>query len=117
MRTERQLGDLWIQGYRNAGAWALKIPASSTAGIPDWLILHGGLELWEAKRTWGSGPLAYHPKQLSAAQRFFQRMLKRYAPRGGGVVVLGETGFVELSPAAALGPLTRAAFLRKQITY
>ena len=117
MKTERQLGDLWVQGYRNAGAWALKIPGSTTAGIPDWLILHGGVQLWEAKRIQQKGRLAYSPKQLSAAQRFFQRMLKRYAPKGGGVVVLGEACFVELSPAAALLPLNQAAFLRKQIAY
>jgi hypothetical protein len=119
VKTERQLGNLWAAKHHRLGNWTLKIPSSSTAGIPDWLLLIGGIQLWEAKRILVGGRFAYTPKQLSAAQRFFQRMLKCYAPHAGGVLVLGEHGYVELSPGQALakGGLTHRGFLRRQELY
>ncbi len=116
--TERALGDNWAEVRQRLGAWIVKIPASSTAGFPDWLVLNVGIELWEAKRI-RTGKTAYDPKQLSGAQRFFIRMMARYlhADYPSGVLLLGEDGYLEVTAKRALRPMSAKAFHRNKEPY
>ncbi len=107
--TERELGDRWVATREQDGAWIFKLPASHTAGIPDWCLMLGIVQLWEAKRI-RPGKVAYCPHQLTAAQRFFIRMVARYAPTCGGVLLLGEDGFMEVEAPKALRPVAAATF-------
>ena len=116
--TERALGDRWVEVREGLGAWIVKVPASTTAGFPDWLVLNVGIELWEAKRI-GTGKTAYDPKQLSGAQRFFVRMMARYLSPDypSGVLLLGEDGFLEIRSKRALRPMSAKAFHRNKEPY
>jgi len=116
--SERSLGDRWVETRTAEGAWVCKLPASTTSGIPDWLVLHGGAELWEAKLALEAGEWAYTPNQLRASQRFFQRMLARYAPDTGGVLLLSVGGWMQLPAGRAMkGPLRMAHFIRHRRPY
>lgn len=114
--TERELGDRWMATREADGAWICKLPASATAGIPDWLLMLGNIQLWEAKRI-RSGKTAYCPKQLSGAQRFFMRMIARYAPECGGVLLLAEDGYFEIPAKRALRVLAAKTFHRRKEPY
>ena len=116
MKNERQLGDLWAETREAEGAWVVKLPSSALAGLPDWCLMLGTIQLWEAKRI-QEGKTAYSPEQLSGAQRFFVRMIGRYAPECGGVLVLGEDGFVEIPAARALRPVAAKTFHRRKELY
>jgi hypothetical protein len=116
VKTERQLGDLWAETREADGAWIVKLPSSALAGLPDWCLMLGTLQLWEAKRI-QEGRVAYCPDQLSGAQRFFQRMIGRYAPECGGVLVLAEEGFVEIPARKALRPMSLSTFNRRMEPY
>lgn len=115
--TERELGDKWAEHRERAGAWIVKIPASLTAGFPDWMVLHGKVELWEAKRLQRGGQIAFSPSQLSGAQRFFLKMIALYAPEAGGVLLLGEEGFVERPARLFNRTVTHALFRRLERAY
>jgi hypothetical protein len=85
-----------------------KLPASSLAGLPDWLVVDEvrGIQLVEAKRMLEGGHTGYRPSQLTRAQRFF---LNAVAQHGGdaSVVVLGEEGYAEMPWRYAVKPQTR----------
>lgn len=114
--NERDLGDLWAAERQAMGAWTVKLPASSLAGLPDWLVLDGLAEFWEAKKAL-PGAKAYDPSQLSAAQRFFQRMLARYAPTCGGVLLLDDDGWLEIPAEKAHRPMARSTFEQRMETW
>jgi hypothetical protein len=76
----------------------------------------GSIQLWEAKRI-QLGKTAYDPKQLSGSQRFFMRMIARYAPECGGVLLLAEDGFAEVPARRALSEMTVRAFNRRKESY
>jgi hypothetical protein len=116
MSSERELGDKWQETREADGAWICKLPASTTAGIPDWLLMLGNIQLWEAKKI-KPGKIAYDPKQLSGAQRFFMRMIARYAPGCGGVLLLAEHGYVELPAGKAMRVLARKTFTQRMEFY
>lgn len=114
--TERALGDLWAEARRARGDWVVKLPASSTAGIPDWLLADGnGVVFVEAKRREG-GPTAFRPRQLTVAQRYFLEQVVLHGGRAG-VVVLGSQGYVELTPDQARRPLTRYEYEAMEVPY
>lgn len=116
--SEKQLGEKWAELREASGDWIVKIPASSTAGFPDWMVLgRGKIELWEAKRVQERGEIAFSPRQLSGAQRFFLKMLARYASECGGVLILDETGFVERAARLYDRPVTRRTFRRLEKPY
>jgi hypothetical protein len=76
----------------------------------------GTIQLWEAKKI-QPGKIAYSPKQLSGAQRFFQRMIARYASECGGVLLLGEDGFLEVPAKKASRVLASKTFHRRKEPY
>jgi hypothetical protein len=94
----------------------LKLPASSTAGIPDWLhVVSGqGIGLVEAKLALHSrrDEVVYRPAQLTAAQRFTLRMVHRAGGRAQ-VLVLAPEGFVVMEWPEAEQPLGLAHFLER----
>lgn len=114
--SERSLGDRWAEGRRADGDFVMKIPASSTAGIPDWIVCGApyGLQFFEAKRT-GSGALAYCPEQLSASQRFVLGAIARKWKPAAQLLILDETGYLEMNYTTR--PLTRAVFDRRKRRY
>lgn len=95
-QTERGRGNLWAKGWRAAGAWVQKLPASSLAGLPDWLLVFPGrgICLVEAKLLRPKGH-AFLPSQLSRAQRFFLSVVARHGGEAW-VVVLGPESFLEV---------------------
>ena len=73
----------------------VKLPASSLAGLPDWLLVEPGqgVCLVEAKLRRPMGA-AFVRSQLTRAQRFFLECVSRF----GGiayVLILDPSGFVE----------------------
>jgi hypothetical protein len=94
-RSERALGDRWAELLRGRGCWVCKLPASSLAGLPDWLVVepHAGIRLVEAKLKRRSGA-AFLPSQLTRAQRFFLEVVSRF---GGDsrVLILGPETWLE----------------------
>jgi hypothetical protein len=68
------------------GNWVCKLPASSLAGLPDWLLVcrPHGICLVEAKKLQPKGA-AFVPSQLTKAQRFFLEVVARH---GGMAFVL-----------------------------
>lgn len=110
-RSERELGDLWAAQLERAGCWVQKLPASSMAGLPDWLVGRLGGEpprFVEAKRI-GRGVVAFKPDQVTGAQRYF---LNRWVQSGGkaSLLLLGEEGWVEIAWPDADRQLSRRAF-------
>ena len=100
---------------RASGCWVQKLPASSMAGLPDWLVgrikvdVHqNGPRFVEAKAAL-KGATVYRPGQLTTAQRFF---LDRWEESGGwaSVLVLAEDGWVEISIESAHTPMKRREF-------
>lgn len=119
--SERSLGDRWAASKDLEGAWTCKLPASVTAGIPDWLLLNGWASLWEAKLIKPTGEIVFNPKAkgvLTGAQRFILQMLARYAPMSGGVLLLGPDGYWEVPAERALRRIIkRATFNRNKEPY
>lgn len=118
--SERSLGNLWADTKLEQGGWVCKVPASVTAGLPDWLLLNGWLSMWEAKLI-GTGKVAFDPKAegvLRSGQRFFLRMLARYSPMSGGVLLLAEDGYWEVPVKRALrGRISSKSFHRNKEPY
>lgn len=85
-KSERQLGNRWAAFMRACGWWVCKLPASSLAGLPDWLAVGGpyGITLVEAKKLQPKGA-AFVPSQCTRAQRFFLNAVARH---GGVAFVL-----------------------------
>lgn len=98
--NERERGDKWAAKLRALGAWVQKLPSSSMAGIPDWLVVYEHRNHWddyarfvEAKRLEVTiGREAKHACTL--AQRFF---LNAVDAHGGcsSVLVLDDEGYAE----------------------
>jgi hypothetical protein len=111
--SERSLGDKWAERERARGAYVLKLPASSTAGIPDWLhVVSGqGAGLVEAKLALHSrrDEVVYRPEQLTRAQRFILRMVGKHGGRAQ-VLVLASGGYVVLDWREMEKPLGAAKF-------
>lgn len=87
MRSEeRKRGDDWADVLRGRGCWVVKLPGSSLAGVPDWLVVEPGLgiRLVEAKVR-NHGRNAFVPSQCTGAQRFFLRNVSAF---GGDARVL-----------------------------
>jgi hypothetical protein len=115
-RSERALGDQWAETKRARGAWVQKLPASNLSGVPDWLLGYGlGIAFVEAKRRL-EGSTAYHPRQLTRAQRFFLDQVARHSG-DARVVVLGEEGFVEIRSPLYNHPLSAAEFERTEVRF
>lgn len=78
----------------------MKLPASTTAGIPDWLHASedDGARLVEAKTREACERAGTPWAACSKAQQFVLRMLDHHAGSYAAVVlVLGEEGYVELT--------------------
>ncbi len=92
---ERELGDRWAEKLRSLGAWVVKLPGSSLAGLPDWLVVQRpfGIRLVEAKVSQTVGA-PFVPSQCTRAQRFFLEAIARH---GGlaSVLILGPESFYE----------------------
>lgn len=118
--SERSLGDKWAAKLRAQGSWVLKLPASSTSGIPDWLVAGtGGVRLVEAKVR-AQGRTAYRPSMVRLSQRFILGAIARHAGSSyASVLVLSEQGYVELawSPTGGMRPLSAKAFERLRQSY
>lgn len=116
--TEATLGKLWQARMRRRGAFVQKIPASLVAGIADYLVAERGrgLRAVEAKRRQTAG-YAYHPTQLTRAQRFFLGAIDAVVEGCATVLVLGPRGFVELPWRDAQRPLSQPACSRKEKPY
>lgn len=98
----------------------LKLPASVTSGIPDWLHAwpDGGLRLLEAKTVEACVRAGTPWKACSGAQQFILRMVKQHA--GGhcaAVLVLGEDGYQELTLTEAKQKGWEKRFNRRQRCY
>lgn len=120
MGAERDRGDRWAALMVKQGGWVLKLPASVTAGIPDWLHARkpGGVCLVEAKTQHACAEAGTPWKACSGAQRFMLSMVARYA--GGDsvrILVLGELGYRELSLQQARRPSWDMEFIRRQRSY
>ena len=85
-KTERALGNCWAKLMSNVGHWVQKLPASSLAGLPDWILVTAevGIVLVEAKLLQSRGN-AFVPSQCTKAQRFFLEAVSRH---GGEAYVL-----------------------------
>lgn len=120
MRTtssERSLGDEWAEVLRASGCWVQKLPATSMAGLPDWLVGRlgavGGVKarFVEAKTLAAVlGAKGKTPRAAcSTAQQFF---LDRWVQSGGrgSVLVLDESGWIEIDWRDAHRRLTAELF-------
>ena len=116
---ERARGDLWAARMVAQGGWVQKLPASVTAGIPDWLHARpGGLRLVEAKTRAACAEEGTPWEACSGAQRFILSMVARYAGSDcARVLVLGEEGYQELSLQEARRPDWGKRFIRRQQAY
>jgi len=114
--SERSLGDRWAELRRARGAFVQKLPASSVAGIPDWLLVHRpfGAQLFEAKRAL-EGAYAYVPEQLTAAQRFVLGQIARRWKPAAQLLILDETGYLEMNYTTRR--LARTTFNRRKRRY
>jgi hypothetical protein len=111
---ERVLGLRWKKNRERTGAYVLKMPASVTAGIPDWVLAHpnSGTVLLEAKcaQDPSRSPFAFQISQLTAAQRLTARLL---AGHGANVrlLILAEDGWCSI-PWSEHAELTHTQFNR-----
>ena len=85
--------------------------------MPDWILAERGLYLVGAKVAQTGAANAYHPDQLRTGQKWFLKLLGRYAPGYGLVVVLGATGFVELTWPESHETLSAAEFRKRMKPY
>lgn len=119
--SERSLGDDWADLERAAGAFVMKLPASTTAGIPDWLHVKPGLGigLVEAKQTQGCegfGLPAFALKQLSGAQRWILRTVARFGGRAQ-VLILDSDGYMLLDWADVPRRMSWRTFRRRMVRW
>jgi len=117
--AEKKLGTAWAAAKRRAGCAVYKIHAAGLTGIPDWLVFNlpaGRIQLWEAKEARSGGRSAYGPRDLRSGQHWFQRLLSRLVD-AGGVVLLDDDGFVELSNGEQLRALPRREYERLRRGY
>lgn len=111
-KSERILGNDWAEVMRDRGAWVQKLPASSLAGLPDWLMVHPdvGICLVEAKKLRNSGA-AFLPSQCSRAQRFFLEVVARYGGKSRVLVLGPDSWFMwRVTGWGGVAPLDRAVF-------
>ncbi len=97
--SERSKGDQWADKERADGAWVMKLPASVTAGIPDWLHVKPGqgISLVEAKTLNAVVEAQGVPAQAcSGAQRFILSMVEQYGGRAR-MLILGKVSYAEVS--------------------
>ena len=118
--TERSLADRWAEIQRNWPVrryFVMKLPASSVAGIPDWLRVGPpyGAQLFEAKLALPDGEWAFDPRQLSGAQRFTLGAIARRWKPAAQLLILDETGYLELPYTTRRLP--RVAFNRRKRRY
>lgn len=120
MGAERERGDKWASRMVRHGGWVLKLPASVTAGVPDWLHAWpgGGLRLLEAKTVEACVRAGTPWKACSGAQQYILRMV---AEHGGdhcaAVLVVDEEGYLELTLAGAQELSWEKRFNRRQRSY
>ena len=116
--AERSRGDRWAEKLRASGCWVQKLPASSMAGLPDWIVGKIKVDVHQP------GPRFVEAKTLEAvesakgripanacttAQRFF---LDRWTRSGGyaGLLILAEDAWIEISYESAHRPMKRREF-------
>jgi len=109
--TEKALGERWAKDLRAAGGFVQKIPASTICGIPDYIVVArpAGIRVVEAKLRL-PGRVAYDPKQLRRAQRWFLEAFHAVLGFGASVLVLDPEGWVELDWGLADIPLPAESF-------
>ncbi len=118
--AERERGDKWAARMVRHGGWVMKLPASVTAGIPDWLHAWpgGGLRLVEAKTRYACAEAGTPWKACSGAQRYILRQVEQHAgSEYAAVLVLGEKGYQELTLAEAKQRDWGKRFIRRQRSY
>lgn len=119
MNSERELGDRWAATCRAwpSSPFVMKLPASSTAGIPDWLRVGApyGAQLIEAKVALAEGDYAFDPEQLSGAQRFTLSAIARRWKPAAQLLILDEDGWHEMNYTTRRLP--RAVFNRRKRRY
>ena len=113
-QLERERGDRWADKLQARGWWVQKLPASSMAGLPDWLVgkpSEAGTRWVEAKTleavldAKGRRPT----RACTGAQRFFLDRVSR-AGDHASLLVQGPLTYLELAWASADVPLTARAF-------
>lgn len=120
MGAERERGDKWAARMVRHGGWVLKLPASVTAGIPDWLHAWpgGGLRLLEAKTLEACQRADTPWKACSGAQQYILRMVEQHAgSHCAAVLVVGEKGYQELTLEEADTVDWEKRFRRRQRRY
>lgn len=111
--SERTRGDKWAEFLERRGAWVQKLPASSLAGLPDWLVVSStgaGSRLVEAKVLQTRGA-AFVPSQCTGAQRFFLEAVARHGGQAS-ILILGPDGFYEeiVDPDVGVVEIPRIVF-------
>ena len=115
-KSERALGDRWATFQHGLGNWVCKLPASSLAGLPDWLMVDCfGVSLVEAKKIQPKGA-AFVPSQCTRAQRFFLEAVGRHGGRAY-VLVLGPERWFMLPVFDHVTALSRVTFGELAETY
>jgi hypothetical protein len=108
-KSEKALGTKWAEFQRGMGNWVVKLPASSLAGLPDWLLVDPlGISLVEAKLLQPRGN-AFVPSQLTRAQRFFLEVVARHGGRSY-VLVLGPESWFMMPVRDHVTALSRRIF-------
>ncbi len=116
-KSERKLGDQWAKLKRSQGAWVVKLPASSLAGLPDWFIVERrtGTRVVEAKLLQVKGS-AFVPSQCTRAQRFFLECVNRHGGRAS-ILILGPGEWAEIPVWGDVEAVSRDAFYREAKGY
>ena len=120
MGAERDRGDKWAARMVRHGGWVMKLPASVTAGIPDWLHAWpgGGLRLVEVKTLEACIRAGIPWEACSKAQQYVLRMVEQHAgSQCAAVLVVGEEGYQELTLAEANVEGWMKRFRRRQRSY
>ena len=108
--SERSRGDKWADVMRAEGAWVQKLPSSSLAGMPDWMLVWPpfGVCLVEAKKLQEKGS-AFVPSQCSTAQRFFLEVVARHGGHSF-ILVLGPDRWYMQKVLLTVSPVFRDIF-------